>query len=244
MILRNVSPYCATQCRDTQHQTRYRSMNVRGSDSVTLKDLLITSHCLQIHQAHTHTRTVMKSPAHSSHYLHNPSSIFTCLLGFQNTLHHKYSITFMRPATHSPYHIPKSIHHWEMNQRGGGCGGGPQRCAIQRPTLGTLTPRHTKCIYSMPERALMSTGTILVHPSQVQRHSTWSHPDCDLRIRLTEGVSLMKGRREEMTKATAALRIQQNHAAVFRTKRGTEGNTAGYSQTAEPATQTNYVHST
>jgi len=91
---------------------------------------------------------------------------------------------------------------------------------------------NTKYIYSMPERALMSTVTILVHPSKAQRHSTCSLPDCDLRIRLTEGESVIKGRREEMTRATAAPRMQPNHAAVFRTKRGTEVNTGG------PATQT------
>lgn len=86
MILRNVSPYCATQCRDTQHQTRYRSMNVRGSESsVTLKTYSLLHTAFRLTK-HTHTRTVMKSPAHSSHYLHNPSSTFTCLLGFQNTL--------------------------------------------------------------------------------------------------------------------------------------------------------------
>jgi hypothetical protein len=52
---------------------------------------------------------------------------------------------------------------------------------------------NTKYIYSTPERALMSTVTILVHPSQAQRHSTCSHPDCDLRIRLTEGRECDKG---------------------------------------------------
>lgn len=60
-------------------------MNVRGPDSATLKTYSLPDTALRFSK-HTQTHTVIKPSAHSSHHLQNPSSTFTCLLGFPNTL--------------------------------------------------------------------------------------------------------------------------------------------------------------
>ena len=89
----------------------------------------------------THAHTKSWNLTHTAHTSCTaPPLLHACWVS-RIHYHHRYSITFTTRATHSLYHIPKSIHHWEINQRGGMRGEGRQRCTIQRPTLGTLTPR-------------------------------------------------------------------------------------------------------
>jgi len=148
----------------------------------------------------------MKPHAHSPHFLHRPST-FTCLLGFPNTLppqifNHLHNAGNTQPLPHTQ--INTSLGD---KPTGRDAGGRPAKMHDTAPHTRYTHATNTKYIYSTPERALMSTITILVHPSLARRHSTCSHPDCDLRIRLTEGGSAMKGRREEMTRGTAAPRM-------------------------------------
>jgi len=148
----------------------------------------------------------MKPPAHSPHFLHHPSTV-TCLLGFPNTLppqifNHLHNAGNTQPLPHTQINT-------SLGDKPGGRvrGRRPAEMHDTAPHTRYTHATNTKYIYSIPERALTSTVTILVHPSQAQRHSTCSYPDCDLRIRLKEGESVIKGRREEMKTATAAPRM-------------------------------------